>query len=85
MVARVQVRPVSNNEGNKLLQIVRRSSGSVARLSALTSQRVSEPGMSSYVSRRLGRSVRVGGGGGGLTAAKSRSGTESLSRSWLRP
>lgn len=29
MVARVQVRPVSNDEGNKLLQIVRRSSGSV--------------------------------------------------------
>jgi len=29
MVARVQVRSISNDEGNKLLQIVRRSSGSV--------------------------------------------------------
>jgi transposase len=29
MVARVQVRPISNDEGNKLLRIVRRSSGSV--------------------------------------------------------
>jgi len=29
MVARVQVRPISNDEGNKLLRTVRRSSGSV--------------------------------------------------------
>jgi len=29
MVHRVQVRPISNDEGNKLLRIVRRSSGSV--------------------------------------------------------
>ena len=29
MVARVQVRPISNDEGNRLLRIVRRSSGSV--------------------------------------------------------
>ena len=29
MVHRVQVRPISNDEGNRLLRIVRRSSGSV--------------------------------------------------------
>jgi hypothetical protein len=29
MVHRVQVRPIGNDEGNKLLRIVRRSSGSV--------------------------------------------------------
>ncbi len=29
MVHRVQVRPISNDEGGKLLRIVRRSSGSV--------------------------------------------------------
>ena len=29
MVHRVQVRPIDNDEGNKLLRIVRRSSGSV--------------------------------------------------------
>ena len=29
MVARVQVRTISNDEGNRLLRIVRRSSGSV--------------------------------------------------------
>ena len=29
MVARVQVRTITNDEGNKLLRIVRRSSGSV--------------------------------------------------------
>jgi hypothetical protein len=29
MVHRVQVRPISNGKGNKLLRIVRRSSGSV--------------------------------------------------------
>jgi hypothetical protein len=40
--------------------------------------------VSSYV-QVLGGSVSAGGGCGGLAAAKSRSGTESLSRSWLRP
>ena len=38
----------------------------------------------SYV-QGLGGSVMAGGGCGGLAAAKSRSGTVSLSRSWLRP
>jgi transposase len=42
-------------------------------------------GVSSYVSMPAGRSVRAGGGCGGLTEAKSRSGTESLSRSWPWP
>jgi hypothetical protein len=31
MVARVQVRTITNDEGNKLLRIVRRSSGSPGR------------------------------------------------------
>jgi hypothetical protein len=60
-------------------------SPSCRRSSDNPSPRVPEPEMSSYVSRRPGSSVRVGGGCGGLTAAKSRSGTESLSRTWLRP
>jgi hypothetical protein len=41
--------------------------------------------MSSYVSTRVGRSVRIGGGCGGLAEAKSRAGTESSPRCWLWP
>ncbi len=50
MVARVQVRTISNDEGNKLLRIVRRSSGSVvswrrAQMVLLSAQGMDVPGI----------------------------------------
>lgn len=60
MVERVRVREIDNDEGNRLLRIVRRSSGSIVTWRRAQMVLLSAQGMDTARSRRLPSPLRIG-------------------------